>query len=127
MPTQSVTLAWSYGSAALTKTVSLTADGSTIDTISVATGQTVFHYVTAVDVSALSAVYIVSDKAVTLKTNSSGSPDNTITLAANKPLLWYVGCGITNPLTVDVTGIYIANASGSTATIEFRFLQDVTP
>lgn len=77
--------------------------------------------------SALASVYILSDQDLTLKTNSTGSPDDTIILTANKPVIWYAGCGWTNPLTVDVTKFYLTNGGGTSATFRARFLYDSTP
>jgi hypothetical protein len=81
----------------------------------------------SVDVSALQVAYIVSDQDVTLDTNSSGAPDETIELLANNPYVWYLGSYYANLLATDITSVFITNASGSTAEIDFVFLTDPTP
>lgn len=58
-------------------------------------------------------VYIQCDQPLTIKTNNASSPGNTITLAAGQPFFWYVGCSWTNLFTVDVTGLYLSNASAT--------------
>jgi hypothetical protein len=59
---------------------------------------------------------------LTVKTNNSGSPINTLAVKANSDLIWandYVG---TNPLTADVTAFYVTNATSTDATFNFRVL-----
>lgn len=125
--THNLDIGWSQSAATPTNTrVSISADGEDNRELSIAdgvtNGQVVFH----VDVSQLALFHIVSDKAVTVKTNSSGAPQETLTLTANVPLVWYTGCGYTKPFAGDVTTIYITNASGSTATIKINKLEDTT-
>lgn len=82
--------------------------------------------VLAVDVSALKGLWIKTDKAVTLKTNSSGSPDNTIVLTAGQVFHWHnVAGGPACPLTVDVTSLLIVNGAGAVANVSGAFLQNV--
>ncbi len=95
---------------------------------SIATGQTAYLINIAIDVSEIECIYIVSDKAVELKTNATGGGANdTINLLANKPLIWEANSYYACPLGTDVTKIYIANSSGATATLRIRGLQDPTP
>lgn len=70
----------------------------------------------------LRGVYIKSDQDVTLKTNSSGSPDNTITIKAGIPFVWVYQSGITNPFSAAVTTTYWTNAGSAAATIFMRTL-----
>src|SRR5689334_9529881 len=85
----------------------------------------------AMDVSQLKALFIKSDVAMTIKTNSSGSPVNTITLAANTPFVWAQGdpalrdTGNT-AITTDITALYVTNASGNNGTLQIRALYDPT-
>jgi hypothetical protein len=56
---------------------------------------------------------------VVLKTNSSGSPTDTITLTAGKgPLIWRNGCGIAKPLTGNVTSWYVSPALATPGTLK---------
>lgn len=93
----------------------------------VANGQTDSAIVFALDVSACKSFFAVSDKAVTLETNSGSAADNTIALAANVPYFWNVNSYDSFLLDTDVTAIYITNASGATATIKIHALTDATP
>lgn len=94
----------------------------------VADSETDKQIVVAIDVSEIASLFLVSDQDVTVETNSGSSPDDTISLKADRPLTWndadgYYSC----PLTVDVTSLFITNASGSTANIKGRFVTDPTP
>lgn len=68
---------------------------------------------------------IVSDRDITLKTNSSGSPTQTISLVAGVPLVWFTGAPWSNPFTANVTAMYLTNASGQQANVLMRYLLKV--
>lgn len=81
------------------------------------------------DVSQVKGLYMNCDQDVTLEFNSSSSPAFTIALKKNKPIIWSENCGLTNPLTADITALYatIASVSGvSSATLQMRILFDPT-
>ena len=81
-----------------------------------------------VDASQLVAVWLSSNAAVTLETNSSSAPDDTIALAANVPYAWQTSDPDSCLITADIAStIYATNASGSTAMITMMFVQDGTP
>ena len=81
------------------------------------------------DVSEIKSLLIVSDYAITVETNSGASPANTITLVAGEPVIWTAGMpgAPACPLTTDVTGLFITNASGSAALLTIKMIQDPTP
>ena len=83
----------------------------------------------SVDVSAMSSCLIVADGgALTVKTNSSSTPDDTFTLANGEPIVWVTGSGLANPITTDITsGLFVTNSSGSAVTLRCYRLQDATP
>lgn len=114
-PNQTIDLAQTY-------TGSL---GLTLDETAAQSATTQFFI--AIDVSAVKAFVVTSDKAVTLKTNSSGSPDNTLALVANKPYEWNTDSYDTFKLTTDVTSIYVVVAGGSAARIQLEAILDATP
>lgn len=130
MATLSITRGFTFGPMAISKAITCTATSGSmlIDGETVANGQTAFAINVALDVSACKGFAIVSDQDITIKTNSSGAPDNTLTLKANEPYIW---SGANDPnaflLTVDVTKFYVANSSGSTATIYCAETHDPTP
>lgn len=75
------------------------------------------------DTTALVCCVLESDKDVTLKVNSTGSPTPTINLKAGKPIMWQNDNGFANPFsTSPVTAIYINNANLSAANVKLYFL-----
>lgn len=80
-----------------------------------------------VDVSALKAIAIVCSVACTVKTNSSGSPDDTIVLVANKPYVWVLGDYAPLLLTVDVVSFYVVIAGVVDGVFKVEGVQDATP
>lgn len=81
----------------------------------------------AIDVSAVKAFMLVSDQDVTIKTNSTSAPDTTFTLVADHPYTWDTDSEDAFLLSVDVTKMYITNASGATAAVKCRCVYDSTP
>jgi hypothetical protein len=80
----------------------------------------------AADVSTIVSLAISSTTAATIKTNSSGTPDDTLTLVANKPIIWNTDMlatlGVACPLTVDITtGLFITNAAETAIKIYMLF------
>lgn len=83
-----------------------------------------------VDVSALKSLYIKANGALTLKTNSSSTPQETIVLVANSPIVWNddLPTGIRDAIfSGDVTTLFVTE--GGTADVELiiKTLQDATP
>jgi hypothetical protein len=111
----------------LTKTVTETADGETNADLSIATA-TNQEVAIAFATAALKMFYFQSDKAVTLRTNANdGTADNTFAVAANVPLVWHDKGPAANIFTAAVLKFFVQNASGQTATVNFRVLRDATP
>lgn len=55
------------------------------------------------------SILLLSSQNCTIKTNSSGSPANTINLIAGIPLIWRASAGYyANPFTVDVTSWFVS-------------------
>lgn len=75
----------------------------------------------------IKSVVILSDQVLTIKTNSTSAPDDTLVLAAGIPVEWQDDSIHANPFSADVTKIYVTNASGSSATLDFAVLNDATP
>lgn len=122
-----LTLSWARSGEAIAANVTVEADGETNRNLTVPASTTDFRTNIAIDVSEVKSLYIHSDVSVTIETNSSSAPDDTLTVAAGKPLVWYTGCGLANPLTTDVTDFYITNATGGPAAVKIRVLIDETP
>lgn len=81
----------------------------------------------SIDVSAIQMIYILSTQDITLETNNGTTPDNTLALKANEPYIWWTGSLFTNLLTIDITALYLTNASGAAATFDLRCVYDSTP
>lgn len=127
MATISITSSYSFAGTTHSTTREKTASSVTIVEETVATAQTDSLIAFTLDVSACKAFRIVSSAAITVETNSGSAADNTLTLAANEPYEWNVDSEHTFLLTADVTGLYITNASGATATIQIFAAVDATP
>jgi len=108
------------------KTVSVTADGLDERDLAVPVG-TDQQVLIAFTVASVKGLVISSDQNMTLETNSGTSPAQTFTLTAGQPLVWYTGCGYTNPFTVDVTAFYFTNGTAVTANVAITILKDSTP
>lgn len=75
----------------------------------------------------IESLHIECDRDLTIKTNSSGAPDKTISVKANTPIQFVKDAGETNPLgSVDVTKLYITLAAGASATLKIRCIVDPT-
>lgn len=85
---------------------------------SIPDGATNQQIVVTIKESTLVAFALSSDQAVTVKTNSSGSPQETFTLAAGEPVAWISGEVADKPIAGDVTSLYVTNASGAAATLK---------
>ncbi len=72
----------------------------------------------------LKSLIIKSAVACTVKTNSSGSPDNTFTIVAGEPFQWRDGDAFTNPVTAAVTKVFITTAA--TGAFQMYALHDPT-
>lgn len=89
----------------------------------------------ALDASCLVALLITHDLAtadVVVETNDASTPDDTITVNAGTPVLWYLGIdGLGNrtqcPIQTDVTAIYVTRTGVETGTLKIRALYDATP
>lgn len=80
----------------------------------------------AITVAKLEGLVIVADQNLTLEFNNATTPAFTIALLANVPLVWQKDTYHANPLTANVTALYVTNASGAAATLKIRALIDPT-
>jgi hypothetical protein len=104
----------------------VTSDGLKSYDISLSGAQTDAAVAFTCDQSHVKAICMVSTAAVTIETNSSSAPDDTISLLANKPLLWSLandGLGRC-PFSGDVTGLFLTSAGTFALTI--RVIEDIT-
>lgn len=93
----------------------------------VADSATDAEIVFSLDVSAVKAFMIVSDRDVLVQTNDGSSPDDSLSLLADEPYVWHVTSYDSFLLTQDITSIFVTNASGGIATLIIEAVFDVTP
>lgn len=126
--THNLTLSWQSGEgASISKKVSATGGQEINISESVPDSSTDLQITCNVDVSALKSLYIVSDKDMTLETNSGSTPTDTLSLKAGVPIVWESNMGTTNPLTADVTALFATTGAVGAAILDFKALQDPTP
>ena len=109
-----VTSTTTQGTFTISNTDSYTTDQVTKIQESVATGTADQEISLAIDISKLKAFSMQASQAMTVKTNSSGAPQETFTLTAGTPVIFVTGD--TAIFAGDVTKLFITNASGSLAT-----------
>ena len=129
MPTHTIATTWSRSGETISQSVSVTADGEINADVALTASQANKQVDVAIDVSDLKSLLISSDVNCTVYTNaaSGGSPDQTIAITADKPLIWNQYSGLENPLDTDVTALYITNGAAAAGTVKIRALLDVTP
>jgi hypothetical protein len=120
----STTIRNDAGASVIADSTTITGDGEENFNVSVPEASTV-GVVLAVDVSALVSFFIESDKAATLKPNSTSSPAQTLTLTANRALYWNNLLTGTNPLTTDITTLFFTNTGVGAALVKGGFLLDL--
>ena len=117
------------GSNPVRATITIAAEGVfRIPTLSFADDAADLEVAFNVDFSQLKGLIILSTQDGTLETNDGTTPDDVLTLAANVPLLWYEGCGYTNPITADITtNSFFTNTGGAVGTLDIWWFVDATP
>jgi hypothetical protein len=68
------------------------------------------------------ALLLYSSQALTIKTNVSGAPVNTIVLAAGQAITWGVDHPEANPVAADVTKLFLSNDGTNPAIVKIRVL-----
>ena len=81
---------------------------------------------TVIDVSQLKSILLLSDRDLTIETNSASVPDDTIALKAGVPYIWNTNSYDACLLTADVTALYVTLVGVVAATLKIRGLIDPT-
>lgn len=118
---------WSNGgsSSSLRGQVQITDTRENNLSINQATGTTNVLVAFAQVAAKIQMLALQSNVDCTIKTNSSGSPANTFNLKAGILEIWSSSSGIfANPVTTDITSLFVTNASGQQARISIRVLSD---
>lgn len=79
------------------------------------------------DVSQVVSFVMVSNVACTVKTNSTGSPADTITLVADVPYVWTSDSYDSFQLGTDVTVFYVTVPGTAASTFQIDAIYDPTP
>lgn len=113
----------------ITGTESVSADTEINFDGSVAGEATDYEVDWAVTRANLKSVGIFSDKSITIKTNSSSSPAETISIAAGQQRIWSLATDLIGlcPFSTNVTKLYITNSTAGAASVKVRALCDQTP
>lgn len=122
--THTFILNWSSGGGNLLATLPASATGEVNLSFTVAGAVTNQAEALAFVRANVVSLYMMSDQDVTLKTNSSGSPQDTIALKANTPVVWYAngGYAISALFAGNVTASYWSNAGATIANVNVRLL-----
>ncbi len=110
--TGKVTLTYSDGSPAVTGSVTQTADAIMDRTELLVAGQTDLTVDFDCVYTRVKELFLLSSQDTTVKTNSSTGTD-TISLKATVPFWWSSASGVANPLSADITILYLTNGSGT--------------
>ena len=95
--------------------------GADIATV-IPAGSVNFQVVLAFPVAGIQSMFIDASSNVTVKTNSTTAPGDTINLNANYGIFWGIGGLPARPLTVDVTSFYVSNPGALDCTFNVRVL-----
>ena len=125
--TQGVKYRWNEGGYYRESRVEKASSGATSIEETVADGTTDQSVSVSIDVSVLEILFIKSDQDILLETNDPDTPDDSINLLADIPLVWHSDDYHANPLSTDVGEIFLTNSSGSSAEFVLEALQDATP
>lgn len=123
MITHTITKTWQgSNSLSLTKSVSFQASEELNFDFSLAANTTNQQVNLAFTKADLQSIFISSDQDITIKTNSSGSPQDTLTITAGNPFEWDATSGIANPFAGSVTTAYFTNGTSTNANVSVRTL-----
>lgn len=115
-----------FGDQSVTANTSLSGEGSNNRDVVAALSATTEVIMTFL-FAGLQMILITVDGDLTLKTNSSGSPDETLALKSGIPFFWQKNSGVVNPFSHDCTKFYFVNAAGVNVNVKIRTLFDATP
>lgn len=127
--THTIGMSWGSGARSLAANKAYTGDLQSSINQAVASDASELEVIVAIDVSEVEVFYMKSDVDLTVKTNSSGAPDDTIVLVANVPYEWTVDSYDSFLLSTDVTSLFLTNDSNpaTAGTLELEVLADPTP
>lgn len=105
----------------LTGSVTVSCDTVWAGDVTVAAGKTNQEYDIDLVASQMKVVFVKAvGAALTVKTNSTSAPDNTLTLASGESIAWANGLESSNPFTANLTKIYVTNPGSDSGTLNIR-------
>lgn len=126
MPTRRITQSIQTGDQTLVGSVSLTAAAAVSIDEAVAGGGSPVTLNQAIDVSALTAIFVTAETS-SMSLNFAG-PDVDIDVDAGRSWLWITNSGFANPFgSTDVTSISVSNNEATAGRIKIELLIDPTP
>lgn len=127
MPTHTKSKTFNDGSGALTQEDIITDDGKIEFTVTFGANQTNKQVNLACSLADISSIFLRSSVAMTLETNDSTTPADTIELAAGKAFEWdeTMPLDLTDYLSADITVLYGTNVAAGTLYV--KVLLDVSP
>lgn len=113
--------------------VEVSGDAELVYDDTIPAGTTNKQIVLALDVSevkgfVMACPAISATKTIVIKTNSTSSPANTLTLTSAVPgVVYYTGQTGANPLTTDVTSLYVTSTDTVDRRLQIYVCADITP
>jgi hypothetical protein len=108
-----------------TATLSFTGDAEDDLDVAVPASTTNQTYAMTINKTAVQSMLIYCDQSATIKTNSATSPQDTISLSAGVPVIWNTSSGATEPISGNVTSLYVTNSNSVTANLKIRVLESL--
>lgn len=99
---------------------------TTLDAEPIADGSTDLEVNVAFSLTDLKGFAMIATQDMTVKTNSSGSPQETFNLTANNAVIYMDGIDAAI-FAGDVTDLFVTNASGTDGTLTVTYGHDATP
>lgn len=124
--THNIVRTYQEGGRTTTNTLTLSGNSESAFSLSVAVASPDTALAASIKYAGLKALMISSDLDLTIETNDGTTPDDTIEVAAGKAYYWSADDGSDNPLTADVTALYLTATGTGSANVEIRVLQDAT-
>lgn len=125
--THSITTGYKSDEGTITSVIkSFTGDAELGVEDNLAVGATNQHYTLAITISQIKAMVLYASGSVTIKTNSSSTPQETISLGAGAQLVWTNDASLgAIPFAGNITGFYVTNTDVKIANFKARFLLTV--
>lgn len=130
MPTHKNTFNYAASGRTINNSADYTGEAEFSLEVTIAFGEIDLFVEASIDVSETKSMSMSCDFDLTVKTNSSSDPDDTIELVANVPYVFNTDLVnyYANALTTDVTAFYLTNIYGEPeATFKLEVLTDPTP